>query len=141
MDLYIINKLQLRKVKYIMSLINMDFANGGGKSYYATLTNIAADSITTIDCGFEPTQIIVTETDTSNNSFSMFLYDKNYATNKVRYIGWFSASDIYRTWEDYSFYPDSGISGSSINEITPTGFKWHCSTNRTVGRLDIMAIK
>lgn len=119
-----------------MALIRATSGGGGSaEAYYDTLTNVASNSTTPIHCGFVPTQIMITETNCSNSSVWTYLYDENYATNKIRYMG--STGSGVDNWTDWNF----GTSGSTIVDWLSDGFNWHTSSNRNIGRLDIMAIK
>ena len=119
-----------------MARIRANSGSGGGRSHYEYRTSVATGSTITINCGFTPTKIMLTETNTSNNSVFSYLYDADYATNKIRYMGG-TTSSLDKVWTDWNF----GTSGSTIVQLTSTGFEWHTAVTRSVGRLDIIAIE
>lgn len=122
-----------------MAFSEVDYLNSGGVSgVYRTVSVSAGQLVDVNDLGFEPSQILVTQTISSQNTYTSwtYLYDKDYSKTKMRFCG---GNSSYNTWNDYNF-TDVTSATSGFTEVNSNGFKFSNGSRDAFQRIDFIAI-
>lgn len=125
----------------LMKMPTNAVGGGSGNGVFGTLimgTDYSANENISVDCGFEPSQIIIVETQSSTAQWT-FIYDKDYSTVNCRYVG--SSNSTVRNWTDFAMSGASASSANGFTEVNSTGFKFHVMSTNTPQRLDYIAVK